>query len=201
MSGKHKQRVGIYAGTFDPVHSGHITFALQALRAAELDVVYFLPERRPRAKRQVEHFAHRVAMLKRALKPHQQFKVLELVDVSFSTKQTLPSLQQQFSGSQLVFLFGSDIVPGLAAWPYAERLLIDNELVIGLRAQHDHDSVQHIIEAWPTQPKAVTMFPSYAPKVSSGQVRKALRKHQPAEGLLASVERYSNRNWLYITLA
>jgi len=60
--------------------------------------------------------------------------------------------------------------------------------------------VHNIIEAWTSQPKAVTMFPSYAPKVSSGRVREALRKHQSAEGLLLSVERYSDRNWLYVKL-
>jgi nicotinate-nucleotide adenylyltransferase len=69
-------RIGIYSGTFDPVHSGHISFALQSLKAAKLDKVYFLPERRPRNKQQVEHFGHRVAMLKRAIKPYPEFNVL-----------------------------------------------------------------------------------------------------------------------------
>ena len=48
-------RIGIYAGTFDPVHAGHVAFALQSLEAAKLDRVYFLPERRPRGKRQVKN--------------------------------------------------------------------------------------------------------------------------------------------------
>ena len=77
-------RVGIYAGTFDPVHVGHISFALQSLTAANLDSIYFAPERRPRNKQQVEHFAHRVAMIKRAIRPYRKFAILELVDTSFS---------------------------------------------------------------------------------------------------------------------
>lgn len=193
-------RIGIYAGTFDPVHAGHISFALQALTAAQLDRVYFLPERRPRGKAGVEHFGHRVAMLKRALQPHNQFAVLELVDVSFSVERTLPALQKQFAGDTLVFLFGSDVVPGLSNWPHADKLLASGELVIGLRNQDDRDSLHGIVEAWPVQPKAVTVFPSYAPAVSSGKVREALRRRQPADGLLSSVERYSDRNWLYVSL-
>jgi nicotinic acid mononucleotide adenylyltransferase len=140
-------------------------------------------------------------MLKRALKPHGQFGLLELVDVSFSVERTLPALQQRFPGSQLVFLFGSDVVPGLADWPKADRLLTSSELVIGLRAQDDHDKMQRIIEAWPAQPRTLTMFPSYAPDVSSGRVREALRRRQATPGLLTSVERYSDRNWLYVSLA
>jgi len=194
------RRIGIYAGTFDPVHTGHITFALQSLQAAELSKLYFLPERRPRAKQQVEHFAHRVAMIKRAMKPYKKFAVLELVDTSFSIQRTLPELQKQFPGDELVFLFGSDIVPSLANWPNADKLLTGFEIVVGLRNHDSRNKLHAIIEAWPSQPKAVTMFQSYAPKVSSGRVREALRSRQPAEGLLASVERYSDHNWLYVSL-
>lgn len=194
-------RIGVYAGTFDPVHAGHITFALQALTAANLDKVYFLPERRPRGKRQVEHFGHRVAMLLKATKPHPQFEVLELVDVSFSMQTTLPKLRRQFPGSELVFMFGSDVLPGLADWAGADKLLVANELVIGLRHQDNRQNMHALVEAWPVQPKAVTMFASYAPEVSSGRVRDGLRKRKPAKGLLTSVERYSNRHWLYVSLA
>jgi nicotinate-nucleotide adenylyltransferase len=195
------KRIGIYAGTFDPVHAGHVTFALQALQAAKLDKVYFLPERRPRGKHHVEHLGHRVAMLRRAAAPHPQFDVLETVDVSFNVERTLPRLKREFEGSELVFLFGSDVLSGLQSWPKVERLLTNNELVIGLRHKDDHDDARRIIESWPIQPKAVTMFASYAPDVSSGRVREALRQRKPAQGLLTSVERYSDRHWLYVSLA
>ncbi len=194
-------RIGIYAGTFDPVHAGHITFALQAVQAAGLDKVYFLPERRPRQKQHVEHFGHRVAMLGRAVRPHPQFEVLELVDVSFSVERTLPELQRRFPGEELVFLFGSDVLPRIRDWPKADTLLAEAELVIGLREQDDRDKLRGIVEAWPVAPKALTMFASYAPEVSSGRVREALRQGRPASGLLTSVERYSDRHWLYVSLA
>jgi nicotinate-nucleotide adenylyltransferase len=198
-------RIGIYAGTFDPVHAGHVSFALQALQAAQLDKIYFLPERRPRAKQHVEHFGHRVAMLRRAIEPHPQFDIIELVDVSFSVERTLPELQRQFEGDSLVFLFGSDVVAGLADWPNVDTLLKGAELVVGLRNQDDrasiHKVVETIIEEQKILPQAVTIFPSFAPTVSSGKVREALRSRQQTEGLLKSVERYSDHNWLYVSLA
>jgi hypothetical protein len=78
-------------------------------------------------------------------------------------------------------------------------MLKNNELVIGLRFQDDRDSIRHIVKNWPTQPLAVTIFDSFAPKVSSGQVRQALRKREAVEGLLKSVERYNDHHWLYIS--
>lgn len=194
-------RIGIYAGTFDPVHAGHIAFALQAIDAAKLDKVYFLPERRPRAKQQVEHFGHRVAMLSRALKPHPRLEVMELVDVSFSVERTLPFLARKFPDDSLVFLFGSDVVPGIAAWPKADRLLKDNEFVFGLRHDDKREHIHKLVEGWTSQPKAVTVFESFAPDVSSGKIREALRLHKKAKGTLKSVERYSDHNWLYVSLA
>jgi nicotinic acid mononucleotide adenylyltransferase len=93
------------------------------------------------------------------------------------------------------------VVSGLADWPYAKELLEASEIVIGLRAGDDREKIHGFIDGWPGVPRAVTVFDSYAPKVSSGQVREALRHHRVEAGLLKSVERYSDHNWLYVSLA
>ncbi len=196
-----KRRIGIYAGTFDPVHAGHVAFALQAMEYAKLDKVYFLPERRPRHKKGVEHFGHRVAMLKRAAKPHPCFGVLELDEISFSVQRTLPKLRRRFAGNQLVFMLGSDTAKHLGEWPLADRLLAGSELVIGLRSQDKPAELKELVSNWPVSPRAVTMFDSHIPSASSSKVRDGLRKRQRAEGTLTSVERYSDSNWLYVSVA
>ena len=195
------KRIGIYSGTFDPVHAGHLSFALQAIEAANLDIVYFLPERRPRGKIGTEHFGHRVAMLERATKPHNKLKVLELEDVNFSVATTLPRLRKRFRSSKLVFLVGSDVVQGMRAWQNVDRLLAGSELLVGMRAADNQTLVQESIARWPVQPRDLTIIESYAPAISSRSIREGLQKRQPAPGLLKSVERYSNRNWLYVSLA
>lgn len=193
-------RIGIFAGTFNPVHAGHVTFALQALEAAKLDHLYFLPERQPRGKPGVEHFGHRVAMIRRALQPHPRLDVLELVDINFSVARTLPRLQQQFDSAQLVFLCGSDTVVGLPKWQNADQLLTVAELVVGVRSDDDVDELKKVLESWQRQPRALTVFTSYAPTISSSRIREALYKRQPARGLLKSVERYSDHHWLYVSV-
>lgn len=196
-----QKRIGIYAGTFDPVHAGHVAFALQALTKAKLDKVYFLPERRPRYKQGVEHFAHRAAMLKRAARPHPQFLVLELTDIDFTVERTLPKLQRLFPSAQLVFLMGSDTALQLVDWPNVERLLKASEIVVGQRQRASAERVRQAMHSWPLQPPATHLFTSYAPDISSKQVREALERRQTARGLLPSVQKYSNRHWLYVSLA
>ena len=198
---KTPQRVGIYSGTFDPVHAGHVSFALQALKAAKLDVIYFLPERRPRTKTGIEHFGHRVAMLKRATTPHKHLRVLETEDVSFSVANTLPRLRKRFPKDQLVFLVGSDVVEHMPVWPNVEQLLKQSELLIGIRADATQGATDAIIAGWNVKPQATTIIDSYAATVSSQTIRAALRRRQHAPGLLRSVERYSDSNWLYVSVA
>jgi nicotinate-nucleotide adenylyltransferase len=195
------KRVGIYAGSFNPVHVGHIAFALQAMKEAKLDKIYFLPERRPRFKQDVEHFAHRVGMLRKATAPHPQFCVMELDDVNFTVERTLRKLEKRFEDTQLVFLMGSDVALQLMDWPLAEHLLYNSELVIGLRQHGSSSRVAEAMKQWPVQPLATHIFTSFAPEISSRKVREALYNRRPADGLLESVRRYSNRHWLYVSLA
>lgn len=195
------KRIGIYAGAFDPIHAGHVAFALQAIEQAQLDRVYFLPERRPRNKPGVEHFAHRIAMIKQASLPYKKFYVLESVETSFTVKRTLPMLQQKFKGDQLVFLFGSDAVAELPDWPHVAQLLAVSELVIAAREGIATEQLQAAVTKWRVQPQAAVMLSSFAPKLSSSSVREALRARQPATGLLRSVARYSDHHWLYVSVA
>jgi nicotinate-nucleotide adenylyltransferase len=193
-------RVGIYAGTFNPVHAGHIAFALMALEQARLDAIYFLPERRPRHKQHVEHYGHRVAMIRQALRPHPKLEVLETDDVSFTVRRTHRRLRQEFDGAQLVYLMGSDVMRGLHTWEHADALLHGTELVIGLRSGDSMASVRSALATLPVAYNAVQFISSMAADVSSTDVRIGLGERRQVSGLLASVARYSNRNWLYVSV-
>lgn len=129
------KRVGVFSGTFDPVHFGHVSFALSALECAQLDRVVFLPERSPRGKVEVGDFAHRVAMLRLVVRQSDKLDVLVLDDEQFTVDRTLPALQRQFRGTQLVFLCGSDVIQTFKfRWPGLTMLLANVELAVGLRA-------------------------------------------------------------------
>lgn len=195
------KRIGIYAGTFDPVHAGHVTFALQAIEKAGLDEVIFLPERQPRSKTGVEHFGHRVGMLNRALKPHRRLSVLELTDRHFSVKRTLSELRRKFPNTQLVFLLGSDVLSQLPDWPDVDRLLQSSELAIGVRENTTLKEVKKQVTGLPYKPVSSIVVRSHVAAASSGQIRAALRRRISAVGCLPSVQRYAAKNWLYVSVS
>ena len=195
-----RRRIGIYSGTFNPVHAGHVSFALQALNEAKLDRVYLMPERHRANKKDVAHFAHRVAMIRQAIKPHPNLGLIEAADISFTVAKTLPKLRHQFRASRLVFLMGSDSLASLANWPLAAQLLKHSELVIGVR-EGDAQYLKGWIEALPIPPRRLHIIDSLKPGVSSTKIREALRRDSETDGMLTSVRRYSNRNWVYISLS
>lgn len=192
------RRVGIYSGTFDPVHAGHIAFALQAAKAAHLDKVYLMPERQPRGKDHVTHYAHRVAMVRRATEPYHQLAVLESEDKQFTVTHTWPRLEREFTNSTLVYICGSDVLGHMHKWLHIEQFLSHSELCIGRRRQDSLREIQQLLAALPVPPLRSYCIESLAPTISSSSIRAALGDSRSVKGLLASVRAYAKREWLYI---
>lgn len=129
-----RKRIGIYSGTFDPVHNGHVGFAVRALEVANLDEVIFIPEKLPRGKEGVTELAHRFELLVRATEPYEGFGVRLLDAEQFCVRGTLPQLRAMFDDAELYLLLGSDVVRTFSdRWPNLEELFREVKLVIGLR--------------------------------------------------------------------
>ena len=157
-----------------------------------------MPERSPRHKPGVTHYAHRVAMIRRATKPHAQLAVLESEDRIFSTAHTLPRLQKQFPGATLVYVCGSDVLMHMASWPHISQLLETVELCVGIRSNETRASVEQAIARLPIAPRATVIIDSYFADASSSKIRQAIRERTPAHGILQSVIAYAKQAWLYL---
>lgn len=200
MKKAEKLRVGIYAGTFDPVHSGHISFALQSVDQANLGQVYFLPERKPLYKTSAEHYGHRVAMLRQAIRPHERLALVEVVERRFSVNKTIITLEQAFAGDTLVLLMGADIFVQIPDWKDVDILIKKVEFVVSVRSQNDLKATLATIAHLGIPSKSVHVIDSPRPEVSGAKMRYALRRHVDADGLLTSVHAYARREWLYASV-
>jgi nicotinate-nucleotide adenylyltransferase len=193
-------RIGIFAGTFDPIHKGHVTFALKAIESADLDKVYFLPETQPRGKYTVTHISHRVSMLQLATRSHSRLKVLELPDKKFDMVRTWPRLKNRFRGSQLLLLLGSDVFANLPSWPHVNQLFEDAGVIVGTKGDRD---IAHTLNSVVGLNKAlweVHLVESNHPAASSRIIRSSLAQGQQPDVLLQSVNRYIAENWLYVDI-
>ena len=162
--------IGIYSGTFDPVHAGHLAFADAACKAATLEQVIFMPEEVPRGKAGVTDIATRVGHLQAALQASKH-EVYRARQPQFTIAQTLSQLQRQYPRTTLSFLMGSDIVPGLAMWPNLNQLIEHHQLIVGMRQPQDRQEIETILRQLGAMYTIVTTPHAH---VSSRQIREAL---------------------------
>lgn len=191
------KRIGIFSGVFDPVHKGHIGFALAAINKANLDEVYLLVEAKPRRKASITHVAHRIAMAKLATVHHPKLAVLELPERQFSVAKTMPRLRHRFPAEKLVMLVGSDMLEHMSNWPLVNRMLEQVELVVARRLNTAESAVKQLVQALPIAPNAVHIIMSPTPKISSRQIRKSIKLDKSVAAALPSIRSYITDNWLY----
>jgi nicotinate-nucleotide adenylyltransferase len=189
------KRIGIYAGTFDPVHNGHVGFALAAKDAAKLDEVVFLPEKVPRGKQHVTGLTHRFALLQRALAPYHGLTVRLLNVDQFCVRGTLPALREMFGDAALVLLLGSDVVKTFPdRWANLDELFSAMELVIGLREGDTGKDMQTVFRHLDTHVKPRYLFvESPMAKANSTMVRAGV----VVRDLSPEVSHYIKQHHLY----
>ncbi len=161
------RQIGIYSGTFDPVHVGHIAFANEAAREAGLERVVFIPEKSPRGKSGVAPLLARATQLEVALRKTRHV-VYQASASTFTIRNTLNELEALYPRAELNFLIGSDIVPSLAQWPDIDRLLAKHRLVVGMRGDHDQVEITALLDRLGARYQIVT---TAHPHVSSRHLR------------------------------
>ena len=120
-------RLGIFGGSFDPVHYGHLLLAESCREQCRLDQVWFIPAAVPPHKQHaaMSSPAHRVEMLRLATGGNEAFVVntmeLDRGGVSY-TADTLAEIHAQQPAAELFFLLGGDSLAELPTWREPERI-------------------------------------------------------------------------------
>jgi nicotinate-nucleotide adenylyltransferase len=142
--------IGLFGGTFDPVHRGHMALARAAAEQCKLHRVYFVPANIPphKQKHALTAFVHRFAMLVLATAEEKSFlpSLLEAPDESeFGanknrqpkpnyTIDTVHRLKESFKASDKLFLLiGMDAFADIAKWHQAEALFRECEFIVASR--------------------------------------------------------------------
>ena len=143
-----KAPIGIYGGTFDPIHFGHLRPNLELCEILGLDHVRFipafLPPHRDRPQTPAEQ---RLALVAAAIKKEAKFvldnREIERGGASY-TIDTLKSLRQEFPGNPLCLLMGMDAFAGIDQWYHWQELLDYAHIVVSQRPETDF----HAQENW-----------------------------------------------------
>ena len=188
-------RLGVYGGTFDPVHHGHLILARDALEQFRLDAVLFVPcSQSPlKSKKPRGTDAQRLAMLKLALKTETRFWLtrceLDRPAPSYAYDTAL-EIRDAFPRAELFWLIGADQLAELNQWHRAGDL---RRLVQFVLLPRGKDSTKN-------QPRTVLSLPQ--PRridISATEIRHRVKSSLPIDHLLpAPVAAYIQRQGLYL---
>ncbi len=140
------ERIGIYGGAFNPLHTGHLAAAKYAVSALRLDRLLLIPTGDPPHKclpADSPNPAQRLEMLRLAVKDEPKITVsdIELSRTGTSyTVDTVTQLRGQYPNAQLVLLMGTDMFLSFLNWKEPERMIKDTSIGVfcrGYKGEHE----------------------------------------------------------------
>lgn len=130
------ERIGVFGGTFDPPHIGHLVTAGDVLARLDLDRVLMVVANDPwqkHASREITAASDRLAMVQAAVSGEDG---IEACDIEIErggpsyTVDTLNQLRERSPGAELVLVLGADAAAGLHSWERSEEVPALAELVV-----------------------------------------------------------------------
>ncbi len=197
-------RIGVFGGTFDPIHFGHLAVAEAARHALDLHQVLFVPAARQpfKASRQVASAGQRLAMVFLATCNNPAFVPCDL-EIRRSgpsyTVDTLQALHAGWAGSELLFLIGADAMADFPRWRSAAEIMRLARLGILARpgSSVDLDALDQRLPGLRERSRLVG-GPQLA--ISSSDIRERIASGLPVRYLLPeAVRRYIVRQGLYLS--
>ena len=174
-------KIGLYGGSFDPVHLGHLLVAQAAREELELDRLYFIPAAQSPFKPNTQPTpgSERSRLLRLALAGHNWCELdeqeLHRGGMSY-TIDTVRDYQRRFPAAKIFYLIGGDHVKQLPAWREAGELARLAEFVVVPRPGQ-----LEVPFAPPFRGRALKGFPL---GISSSQIRDRIRAGQPINHLV-----------------
>ena len=200
------ERIGIYGGTFNPPHIGHMNAAAHAIRALNLDRLLLIPDRVAPHKPLPEGSPtpdQRLEMLKIAAESCPGAEVCDLEmhrEGPSYTYETVEQLSKLYPDGELVLIMGTDMFLSFHTWKYPERITALASLAVLYRGdRNERDAVAMKKAEMEAAGVAVTLVENPVTVISSTQMRRLLAFRCAGELLPEGVLDYIRENRLYDT--
>ena len=199
-------RIGIYGGTFNPPHTGHISAAIQAADLLRLDKLLLIPDQTPPHK-QIPAGSpspeQRLEMLRIAAEGKEKIEVSDMElrrEGKSYTYETVLELKKQYPHDQLVLIMGTDMFLSFENWKNPDVILGHASLAVLYRGEKGE--TQRILEKkqfWESKGYTIELVKNQIVPISSTQLRRMILFDCAESYLPDGVQEYILRNGLYGT--
>ena len=136
------KKVGIYSGSFNPIHHGHVMLANYLVEFSDLDELWFVvsPQNPLKKKEDLLDDDERLKMVQLAVGNDPRFRVCDIemhLPTPSYTINTLTALSEQYPDCQFVFICGMDSLQNLHFWRDYQRILDNYKLLVFPREGYD----------------------------------------------------------------
>lgn len=196
------QKIGLFGGTFDPIHSGHIALARRVLDTFLLDKLIFIPAGNPPHKtaRQITDKKHRFSMVLLAAREDPRFFVsdYELNNEGPNYSYiTISHFKTQYPEDEFFFIVGGDSFRDFPCWKNYRTLISMCTFVVVSRPGVDPARYFEKFQGDETPPR-VLFLNDFSQDVSSTKIRQRLASGKEITGQVPPcVEQYIKTNQLY----
>jgi len=198
-----KKRLGIFGGTFDPPHIGHLILAAEARDQLDLDYTIWVLTPDPPHKRgkEISSISDRLAMVELAIGEDEDFS-LSRVDIDrpgpHYTVDTVEILKQQYPDFVLIYLMGGDSLQNLPEWYHVSDLLENLDGIGVMRRPGDDIDLSELMEALPQLQEKLNFVTAPLLEISAEQIRRRARQNRAYRYyLLPQIYEYIRKNKIY----
>lgn len=198
-----KKRLGIFGGTFDPPHIGHLILAAEARDQLDLDCTVWVLTPDPPHKRgeRVTPLEHRLNMVQLAIEEDDRFN-LSTVDIDrpgpHYAVDSIKLLKEQYSDRELFYLMGGDSLQDLPRWYKSSEFLAHVDGVGVMRRPGDDVDLRELIEALPELSEKLNFVTAPLLEISAEQIRiRAGESRAFRYYVLPKIYRYILKHQLY----
>ena len=141
-------KIGLYSGSFNPVHHGHVMLANYLVEFSDLDELWFVvsPQNPLKKREDLMKDEDRLKMVELALEGDARLKVSDIelsLPLPSYTINTLRALSQKHPDDRFVFICGMDSLQGMTRWREYQTILDNYELLVFPRKGYDGGELIH----------------------------------------------------------
>lgn len=199
----NNKKYGIYGGSFDPIHIGHVALADSAVRECGLDKLIFMPAFISPFKqdRRVTDGHDRCCMIEAAIKANSAFCLSRYELNRKGTSYTIETLRhwKKLLDGELCFILGFDSAVQVDTWYEGEEILRNYHLITARRPDTDYIKGLKVLESFREKYGAnITVLDMPPVDASSTQIRDLIKEGRSITGLVPQgVEEYIIEHHLY----
>jgi len=199
------KKIGLFGGTFDPIHIGHIAVAMQVKVQFNLDKIIFIPSGKPPHKAIPEASSnYRYEMVKLAVSNHDNFEC-SIVEInregfSYAIDTVKHYKENKYQNDEIYYITGVDIMESFLDWKDPYELLNLCNFIVVARPGYSLDNLKNGIlgKVLDKYQSKIFLIEIKEADISATKIREMIKKGESISGLVPKIiEEYIKKKGFY----